>query len=263
MPHYTEADLGSPTGIVISAEGLEKSGKTYSVLATAPTPLLYVNCDRDNRRVIKRLRATGRRIFTSGQYLFVPSPDQLHKEGQAKDDPILAANAQAANAIWKPVYRDWTEGLEDPEIRTVVVDSASVAYSVLRTKVFGKLTGVAEVLYAKTNFTWRELLMKSENSGKVVILIHRLRSEYKKEKNAQGKMESYKTGKLVAAGYGDTNFEVGAIVRHMAIEGGFRVKVMAEGVGRGDIKGLALDNEEIDYTTIVAKLTRTKREKWL
>lgn len=263
MPQYTEADLGAPTGIVISAEGLEKSGKTYSALATAPAPILYINCDRDNRRVINRLRAGGRRIFTSGQYLYVPSADLLHKKGQADDDPVLAANAQQANEVWKPILRDWEEGLNDPKIRTVVVDSASVAYSVLRTKVFGKLTGVAEVLYAKTNFTWRGLLMKSENSGKVVILIHRLTAEYAKKANDQGKMESFKTGKLIAAGYKDTNFEVGAIVRHTATPTGFTAKVMAEGVGRADIKGLVYTDDEIDYTTIVAKLTRTKREKWL
>lgn len=263
MPSYTEADLSVTSGIVISAEGMDKSGKTYSILKTAPCPLVFINCDRDNSRVITRLRRDGRRIFLSGQYLFVPSAKQLHKPGQASDDPVLVENARQAGLLWTPIERDFNDALADPKIKTVVLDSGTAAYGILRTKVFGKLTGVAEVLYAKTNYMWREMLKKAENSGKVVIFIHRLKQEYIKVKDSSGKFESMQTGKLVMDGYKQTNFEVGAIVRHIATPTGFKVKVMAEGVGRADLKGLEYVDDDIDYTEIVAKLTRTKKEKWL
>lgn len=260
MPQYNEVDLSVTSGIVISAEGMDKSGKTYSVLSTAPHPLVYINCDRDNERVIRRLRKSGRRILMSGQYLYVPSAKQLYKPGQ--DDSELAANAAAANTLWKPIERDFMDALADPSIKCVVLDSGTSAYSILRTKVFGKVTGVPEVLYSKTNFIWRELLKKAEMSGKVVIFIHRLKQEYLKVKVGE-KFESINTGKLVMDGYKQTNFEVGAIVRHTATPTGFTAKVMAEGVGRPDVKGVVLSDSEIDYTAIVAKLTRTKKESWL
>lgn len=263
MPSYTEADLTAASGVVISAEGMDKSGKTYNILRTAPAPLVYINCDRDNTRVITRLRKEGRRIFMSGQYLFVPSPKQLHKPGQAADDPVLVENARQAGLLWTPIERDFTDALADPKIKTVVLDSGTAAYGILRTKVFGKLTGVAEILYTKTNYMWRELLKKAENSGKVVIFIHRLKQEYIRVKGSDGKFESLQTGKLVADGYKQTNFEVGAIVRHIATPTGFTAKVVAEGVGRADLKGLIYSDDEIDYTEIVAKLTRTKKERWL
>lgn len=263
MASYSTADLGSPKGVVISVEGKEKCGKTWSVLHTAPHPLVYISCDRDNRRAVKAARIAGREILWSGQYLYEPSPKLLHVGGQKPDDEVLIENARAAAKLWDPIYRDFMEALKDPKVTTVVLDSGTAAYNLVRLKCFGKINGVGVFQYAKTNAIFRQLFAKAQTSEKVVILIHRLGPEFVKSTDANGKEESRPSGNLEAQGYRDTNYEVDAVVRHWVGENGRRAKLMSEGVGRGDISGMVFKEAEMDYRRIVAKLTRTKVEKWL
>lgn len=262
MANYTTADLGNPKGVVISVEGKEKCGKTWSVLHTAPTPLVYISCDRDNRRAVRSARLAGREILCSGQYLYEPSPKLLHVAQQAPNDEILIENAKNAARLWNPIYRDFMEALADPKVTTVVLDSGTAAYNLVRLKCFGKINGVGVFQYAKTNAIFRELLSKAQTSEKVVILIHRLGPEFGKSVDAAGKEEMKPTGNYEAQGYREINFEVDAVLRHWAGENGRKVKLMSEGVGRDDISGTVFSAEKLDYRYIVAKLTRTKVEKW-
>ena len=263
MASYSSADLGSPKGVVISAEGKEKCGKTWNVLHTAPHPLVYISCDRDNRRAVKAARLAGREILWSGQYLFVPSPKMLHVAGQKDDDDVLIENGKRMAPLWNAIHRDYMEALKDPKVVTVVLDSGSAAYDMARIKCFGKVNGVGIFKYTKTNAIFEELLMAAQTSEKVVILIHRLEDEWGKSVDAQGKESNTKTGNSIAAGYRDINYKVDAVVRHFKGENGFRAKLMCEGVGRNDLSGKVFSGEEMDYRRIVAKLTRTKVEKWL
>ena len=262
MASYSSADLGSPKGVVISVEGKEKCGKTWQVLHTAPHPLVYISCDRDNRRAVKAARMAGRQILWSGQYLYVPSPKLLHVAGQRADDDVLIENGKAAAKLWNPIHRDFMEALKDPKVTSVVLDSGTAAYNLVRLKSFGKVNGVGQFLYAKTNAIFRELLAAAQTSEKVVIIIHRLGPEFIKSVDEKGKEQSSQSGNFVMQGYRETNFEVDAIVRHWHGESGYRAKLMSEGVGRGDISGKVFKDAELDYRKIVAKLTRTKEEKW-
>lgn len=262
MASYSTADLGSPKGIVISAEGKEKCGKTWNILHTAPHPLVYISCDRDNRRAVKAARLQGREILWSGQYLFVPSPKMLHVAGQKDDDDVLIENGKRMAPLWNAIHRDYMEALSDPKITTVVLDSGTAAYDMVRVKSFGKVNGVGTFKYTKTNAIFRELIAAAQASEKVVIFIHRLGDEWGKGTDARGNETSTKTGGLVMQGYNQMNFEVDAIIRHWKGENGFRSKLMCEGVGRDDLSGKVFSGEEMDYRRIVAKLTRTKLEKW-
>lgn len=260
MTHYTEADLGTPPGVVISAEGLEKCGKTWSILHTAPHPLVYVSCDRDNRRAIKAARVAGRTILCSGQYLFVPSPDQIHVAGQKDDDDVLIENGKRMAPLWAAIHRDFMDALKDPKVATVVLDSGTAAYNMVRIKCFGKVNGVGVFKYTKTNAIFGELVAAAQASGKVVIFVHRLGDEWSSG-DAGG--QNKKTGGFVMQGYNQMNFEVDAIVRHRKTTEGYQAKLLCEGVGRPEISGKLFQGDDLDYCSIVAKLTRTKREKWL
>lgn len=262
MPSYNEEDFRSPDGIVISIEGEEKCGKTWRLLETAPHPLVYINCDRVNARAIKNARRKGRRILYSKDYLYVPSANLLHKAGQKGDDPLLAENARVAGALWNPMMQDWRDALKDSRVKTVVLDSGTSAYAIVRAKSYGKLSGVAQISYAKTNAIWLgDILKSAENSGKAVFIIHRLGPEFAKPKDSDGPAQP--TGRLIAQGFRETNFEVGAVIRcSITHEGKYKAKLTAEGVGRADLRGKFWLDEQIDYTQIVAKLTGTKVEKW-
>lgn len=263
MPSYNDNPVGNPPGVLLSVEGLDKTGKTWAVLKTAPHPLVYINCDRDNRRAVNILRGEGRKILMSRQYLHTPDPE---KDLLRADKPEMQQNAQAAYELWKPMRDEYYQALEDPKVKTVFLDSGSEGYRIMRLARFGKLIEIPQVLYSKTNFEWRAMLLNGQQSGKVVIFSHRLEGEFeKKGVGADGKpLPSVATGGLIAGGYKHTNFEVDAILRHSITRTGeFQAKLLAEGVGRPELKGAILTGDEIDYTAIVAKLTRTKREKWL
>jgi hypothetical protein len=259
VPKYSECDLGKPSGVFISAEGLEKCGKTWSILHTAPCPLVFISCDRDNRRAVQSARAAGRSILWSGQYIFVPSPNQIHVAGQKDDDDILIENGRRMAPLWAAIHRDFMDALQDPQVKTVVLDSGTSAYNMARVKCFGKVNGVGVFKYTKTNAIFGELIGAAQASGKVVIMVHRLEDAW----GPDGKGGQAKTGAYQAQGFKDINFEVDAIIRHSKVGTDFQAKLMMEGVGRGDISGKVFKGDELDYTSIVAKLTRTKVEKWL
>ena len=93
---------------------------------------------------------------------------------------------------------------KDNGIRTVVADTASEIWELLRLARFGKLSQVMPMHYGPVNAEYKELLRKAANSDKNVILLHRMKSEYVDEK---------RTGKYERTGFGETGHIVQANLR--------------------------------------------------
>lgn len=258
---YSDKPLPTSQGIVMSLEGMEKTGKTWLALSSLPEPVVYVNCDRDNSRIINRLRKGGRRILTGEQHLFVPQPaDDILRQ---RDQEAMNAVALRALKPWKAFKVDYLEALADPNVRSVVADSGTRAYLMCRLGRFGKLLEVAPVLYSKTNYEFANLLQIAHASGKVVVWINRIGEEFKPAMDNQGRDISNKTGAMKTLGYREFNFEMDAVVRTSITKSGdFKAVIHREGVGSPDALGMDFSGDDLNMANILAALTRTKKEKW-
>lgn len=244
-------------GILLSIEGLEKTGKTYLPLATAPEPVAYIGCDRDNSRLLKTLIKKGRDISWS-QHLYTPMENEnILKE---KDVEVLRRMAIRALPFWKGFRADYLEALKG-DYRTVVFDSGARAWALLRIVRYGKHTQVNPILYSQTNYEFANLLHLGRASGKVVIIINRIGDEWKDTLDDHGKKVGIKTGKLVTQGFKDMNFEMEAILRTNNV-GDFGATLVDEGVGRRGIRGSVFEGDDLTMPAILAKLTGVPVEKW-
>lgn len=259
---YSDREIANPAGILLSIEGPEKTGKTWLPLNTLPEPVVYVNCDRSNDRLLRVLKRRGRKILASEPHIFVamPTDDILRQQ----DKEVLAAVAARALVPWKAFKHEYLTALKDPNVRSVVADSGTKAYVNCRLGRFGKLLEVAPVLYSKTNFEFANLLQIAHESDKVVVWINRIGDEYSRGTDSKGREVSNKTGGTKTLGYKEFNYEMDAIVRtDVDGDGNFSAEIYREGVGRPDVRGLRFEGEELTMPHILAKLTGTKKERWL
>ncbi len=258
---YSDKEIPNPQGILISIEGLEKTGKTWLPLATLPGPVAYINCDRDNTRLLRVLQKKGRKLLVGDPHLFVAMPtDDILRE---KDDEALRRVAGRALAPWKAFKVDYLTALKDPKVRCIVADSGPKAYLMCRLGRFGKLIEIAPILYSKTNFEFANLLQIAHETDKVVIWINRIGEEWADATDKNGRKINVKTGGMKTLGYKEFNYEMDAVVRtDVDIDGNFSAEIYREGVGRPEIRGLKFEGEELTMPHILAKLTGTKVEKW-
>lgn len=179
--------LGAPKvthrRLICAVDGLEKCGKTHFALS-APHPMVYFDVD----------------IGTEGVIDTIQRPDFYYKHIEL-DVPTNAPQGhiqEKALKLWKE-FRTMYDGAIAIKPRTIVVDTATEAYDILRLAAFGKLTQVKAHHYGPVNAEFRDLIRTAYDSEVNLILIHRLKPEYVDDKA---------TGALRRAGFGETGFMV-------------------------------------------------------
>ena len=201
MSGFRRADtIASPRRLIVSVEALEKQGKTHFAL-TAPGEIAYHNFDVGLEGVIEKFDTS--RIHVADY----PRPKMAYVAGGE------TAIAEAAEQVWGKFVRDQEGALAAPTIRTLVWDTATENYEVLRLARFGKLTQVMPHHYGPVNSEYREQLRKVYDTDKNLILLHKLGAEWENYTDATGREKGRKTGRYERKGFNDIGFAVQVIVR--------------------------------------------------
>jgi hypothetical protein len=174
--------------LIIQVEGHEKTGKTHFAL-TAPGPIAYFGLDLGDEGVIEKFLAQGKEIITPDDSIRVPNVIEMHPDGPKMD---------AVNA-WEQMKRAFIASCRSPQVRTVVFDTATEAWELIRLARFGKLAQVLPVQYGPVNAEMRGLIRTAYDSTKSLILLHKMKPEYVNDR---------RTGKYERAGFGDTEYLV-------------------------------------------------------
>lgn len=194
--------------LAISAEGLEKRGKTHWAVMTAPDPLAIVYNDLGTENIIQKARAEGRKII------------EMKLEYDIPDPAIIAAkNVDAEeHASW---IKEWTRfklamaSVEsDKTIRTLVWDTGTEIKNLCELSHFGKLKGNARMDLRTTmnsDFSRTFWNLYNHRPDLNLILIHKLGKEYKKGTNPSGAGEW--TGNYERKGFGDIGYMVDLSLR--------------------------------------------------
>jgi hypothetical protein len=169
--------------LVLSIEALEKQGKTHFAL-TAPDPMAYFNFDTGEEGVIHKFINSGKEIIVNN--MEVP-----------KDQ-------EASGKEWDRFEKAYYKIFEHKYARTVVVDTGTEMWELVRMAKFGKLTQVMPHHYGPVNAVIRRMIRHAFSSDKNLILIHKLKPRYVNDK---------RTADYDRAGFSDIGYLVQANIR--------------------------------------------------
>lgn len=189
---YKRVTLDVPKRLVMTVDSLPKQGKTH-FCCTAPGPIAFHNLDCGLEGVVDSKEFADKEIYAFDYQ--VPMSASL-------PGSEFAGMADAAQRVWKEYVRNFRDSLS--KMRTVVVDTGSEAWALVRLARLGKLTSVLPVQYTAVNAEFRQLtqLALSQNACNV-IFTHKVKDVYKDDK---------KTGAVERAGFGEIEYDVQTVL---------------------------------------------------
>jgi hypothetical protein len=165
---------------------------------TAPGPICVISMDLGLEGVIQKFQSL-KEIYVA-EYHVTLAATGLKK--RTLEDMQEVANA--CNSIWANIARDYNEAM-DSGARTVVIDTATKLWEVLRMARFGKLAQIMPHMYAPTNAEFDEFIKDAyEHPGVNLVLIQQLKEEWKNSADGKGN----KTGGYEVAGFKGTAYAV-------------------------------------------------------
>jgi hypothetical protein len=197
---FTEANNEEKLRLVLNVEGMEKCGKTHFAL-TAPGPIAVIDMDIGLEGVISKFTLQKKIYVASFNYRDATTPDEWEK-------------------MWVKMKTAYMDALASKSIRTVIADTATEWWELVRMARFGKLAQVKPHHYAPVNAEFRDLLRKAYDTDKNLILIHKQKKEY------TGDPGSW-TGNMERAGFGDIGYAVQANILS------WRITALDEIYGKG------------------------------
>jgi hypothetical protein len=129
--------------------------------------------------------------------------------------PVQILSQQGYLEVWRAFYEEYKKALDNPDVRTVVLDGDSDSWELQRLAEFGRITQVPSLQYPAVNAARKAMIARGWDSGKVVIATNKLEHEYKRYTNAQGKEVSEKTGNTNRQGFKDFDYLWQVQLRHV------------------------------------------------
>jgi len=198
VPGFEEASTNQILRLIINVQGQEKEGKTHFAL-TAPGPIALIDMDTGLEGVVSKFLKKNKKIYVAKfNYRDATNPDEWQSE-------------------WKKLKACVLDALISKSIRSLVWDSCTEGWEMMRMAAFGKLAQVKPHHYAPVNAEFRDLLRKGYDSNKNLILIHKQKKSYVDEKW---------NGEYERAGFSDIGYAVQANIIS------WRVTVLDEKYGK-------------------------------
>lgn len=174
-------DQGIKPRLIISICGHEKQGKTHWAL-TAPGPIAFFSADVGDEGVVQKFEEKDIWVMEVAR---VENEETDHEEE------------------WDRFEKAYKDMLRSTDVRTIVVDTATEVWELLRMARFGRLTQVMPYQYGPVNAEFRALIREAFSWDKNLILLHKMKEIYKGNgPKATG------TGEFMRAGFKDTGYLV-------------------------------------------------------
>ena len=224
LPGFTRANSTVRRRLILSIEALEGAGKTRFTL-TAPGPIAFLNFDYGLEGVIE--------AFQVRKPIYV-APIKLDFAG-GKDQVIKAAEAELLK-----FELNYQTALK--QARTIVIDTGSELWELMRMAEFGKLAQVLPHHYAPVNQQMTRLIKLAYEGDANLILTHRLKEQWLNDK---------RTGAYEFAGMKDIPFLVQAHARMWQDADGYHMRI-GKCRQNASIMGLELTNDMISFPTLAS-----------
>jgi len=227
-------ETGVKHRLVLSLEAREKQGKSHFGL-TVPAPIALFDFDTGLEGVLSKFSATKEIWY-----------NDYRKLGNALD--------QAQYTImWEKFHKQYLGALGMPEMRTILIDTASEAWELLRLARFGKLTQVMPYHYGPVNAEFREMIRKVYDTDKNLILLHKMKKRYRDDKWDGGYERS---------GFGDMGFLVQVNARIYRDEDGEFVLEVRDCRQNAAIAGMEFSGPMCNFQFLAASIFNTSPDEW-
>jgi len=220
---------------IVAVCGDEGTGKTTMAL-TFPKPLRHFDVDVGGyRRAIWRLSSEG--IESKGY----PRPIQIDKLMGTQGDPStrisIPKKVEGMKELWQQIVTDFVAACMDTEVKTVVIDSATLLWNichqshlqelqerqVARWKADSRTRGLPydendyrerlqPIEYGPANDRMRTILHTARSFSKNLVLVHYPTDEYGTMPDGKGGMADGKTGNTIIDGFKETKKLVDLVV---------------------------------------------------
>lgn len=231
--------------LIIVSQGKVSTGKSAWSL-TAPKPLIYMKMDRELRgEFVEGLLATPG-VYQPKERLFL-------------EDPKKFTQAEAVKA-WGAFTGVWRDAMQDKALRTIVLDTASYAWILIRMMEFGKLSSVWMKEYERVNAPFESLFYMAEDYGKIIVAIHRVSEEYAKDPKTG---VDGRTGRWERKGYSRIDSVATVVQEHYRDgEGQFGVRILRNKV-MPTLDGLELVGDEWGFPCLALQtFPGSEYEEW-
>lgn len=184
---FTEMEEEQISRLCFAIDGREKEGKTHFAF-TAPSPIAVISTDTGTRATAQKFLKEGKEIYPC----------------------YLKVDRNATKAEWS---KEWAKAekafdavIETPKIRSLIVDTSSGIWDLLRLNLFGKLEQVMPHKYTEANAEMRQVVRRIYDNrlDLVSVWIHKVKKEYKSDKKGE---KDFWTGKYERAGWSDFAYE--------------------------------------------------------
>lgn len=195
MKRVTTEDAKPPRRLIMRVGGLEKNGKTHFGF-TAPGPLAIFLLDKGSHEgVIDK-------FIGSKEISVVPlTAVKSTVMNDVDQDEVKRANEK----LWQDFLRLYYKVITGNEYRSIIIDTETQLYEIVRLAKFGKLTQVKSHHYTLVNDEYRAFVDEAFNQDKNVIFLDKMRKQYVAK---EGKDEGQWNGKHEDAGWGDIGYRV-------------------------------------------------------
>lgn len=171
---------------------------------SAPGPIAYFQLDPGGEDIVPKVRkAFPKKQLYLAKYYCDIKPGMNEREVEA-----------VATPVWERFTKDYESALT--RFRSIVVDTSTEAWELLRLAEFGKVGQVKAIHYGPVNAEYRRLLRLPYNHDCNVIFIHKQKRTY---------VGDSWNGKYERAGFSATGYEVQAELRTFRDEDGFQVEI--------------------------------------
>lgn len=234
----------SQEGALINVEGEEKTGKNHFAF-TAPKPLLCISVDRDARPVARKFKG-------------------VHVAAFDWELPLKKATTQAVSDVTRPVWKEVEElfydALKSTRVKTIVMDTGTRLWDLIRLAKFGKLQQVPPVLYTQVNALFERMILAGQGTGKHIIWLHRLGERWIDVKK-NGKYVGMNTGEMKRLGFKSMGFDVEANIRLTRDGNVFTAEIIDNGFD-GDCNGMLFKKKMCNYPSVMSALTDSDPADW-
>lgn len=196
--------------LAVSIEALDKAGKTYWALMTAPDPIALVTNDPGTQINVDKARAAGKTIHQL--LLNYQGPDKLVK----KADEVNKGEWASWVETWTKYTTFMKAVIRDRSCRTWVTDTETDIWHLAELAYFGKLAGNSSMdIRPKLNHAYQELFwnLYKGRPDLNMILIHRLKKKYIKKEGKNPDAPADWNGEYETEGYGRMPFMVDLTLR--------------------------------------------------
>lgn len=191
--------------MIISVCGEEKAGKNYFGF-TFPAPIYVHSFDIGLEGTIDQ--------FVANKEIYVAEYELEVQPGMATPTEV----ADSASKLWDNFVSNYKDSLASAGQGTVICDTDTEVYELLRLARFGKLTQVMPHHYGPVNVEFRDIIRSAYDHKANLFLIGRLGDEWLNDASGKGN----KTGQRIRKGFGDLPYltQINALCERVDQDGG-------------------------------------------